>query len=600
MPEDSVEHLSLRGATSSTLHDWHEAVAGVLRKSGRLAEDADASLAPEKLTKRTTDGIAIAPLAGTEVARQLAAGPTGADAVRGAAQPERSPGDVPTWDLRTYVTHAGQSITQALEGGAGSVWISTRAGAVADLSKALEGVLLDVAPVVLDSAAPLQDGEQLVALSDAKLHFATNLGIDPIGEQLLTGSPNSVDVGEAARFAQQHGIRAFVIDASIVHDAGAGEVLELAYAAAAGVDLLRALDAAGIAAADAAGLIEFRFAATDQQFTTIAKLRAARAVWARVCQVLSISDDVQRQHAVTSGRMMTQFDPFTNLLRTTVATFAAAVGGADAITVQTYDSALGASDEFGHRMALNISNLLVHESHVGQVTDPAGGAGSIEQLTDDLARAAWARFTQIDGAGVQSFVTEQLADELAEAVRVRGEAIAKRKQPITGVSEFPQAAEQLLERVPAYHRFNPGGLLRPVRDADEFEKLRHNPASTPVFLWPVGNLASTTARATFADNLLNAGGIPVVTGTAGASFDELKAEYDAAGAGAACLVGSDSGYSEAGPALVEQLRAAGISHVAVAGKPVPELDGKVDDSIAVGQNVLDFLNRTRSVLEGTR
>lgn len=600
MPEDSVEHLSLRGATSSTLHDWHEAVAGVLRKSGRLAEDADASLAPEKLTRRTTDGIAIAPLAGSDVGRALAAGPAGADAVRGAAQPERSPGDVPTWDLRANVTHAGQSITKALEGGAGSVWISTRAGAVADLSKALEGVLLDVAPVVLDSAAPLQDGEQLATLSGGKLHPATNLGIDPIGEQLLTGSPSSVELGDAARFAQQHSIRAFVIDASIVHDAGAGEVLELAYAAAAAVDLLRALDAAGISATDAAGLIEFRYAATDQQFTTIAKLRAARAVWARVCQVLSISDDVQRQHAVTSGRMMSQFDPFTNLLRTTVATFAAAVGGADAITVQTYDSALGTSDEFGHRMALNISNLLVHESHIGQVTDPAGGAGSIEQLTDDLARAAWVRFTQIDRTGVQSFVDGQLSDELAEAVRVRGEAIAKRKQPITGISEFPQAGEQLLERVPAYSRFNPGGVLNPVRDSDEFEKLRHNPTTTPVFLWPVGSLASTTARATFADNLLNAGGIAVVTGTAGRSFDELKAEYDAAGAGAVCLVGSDPGYSEAGAALVEQLRAAGISHVAVAGKPVPELDGKVDDSIAVGQNVLDFLNRTRSVLEGTR
>lgn len=600
MPEDSVDHLSLRGGSTATQQQWQEAVAGVLRKSGRLAEDADPSQAPAKLAKRTTDGIVIAPLAGTEVARAAASGPAGADAVRGAPQAAREPGDVPSWDLRPYIVNANDSVTHQLEGGAASVWIATRPGAVADLRKALEGVLLDVAPVVLDSAQPLADAQLLVELSAGTLHPATNFGIDPVGEQLLTGSPTDVDLGEAARLALQHSVRAFVVDASILHDAGAGEVLELAYAAAAGVDLLRRLEEAGVSPSEAAGLVEFRYAATDQQFTTIAKLRAARAIWARVCQVLEVSDDVQRQHAVTSGRMMTQFDPFTNLLRTTIATFAAAVGGADAITVQPYDAAVGTSDEFGNRMARNISNLLVHESHIGQVTDPAGGAGSIEQLTDDLARAAWARFTEIDASTLAAFLQDSLADELAAAVRTRGEAIAKRKQAITGVSEFPQTHEQLLDRPTAYSRFHPGGLVRPVHDADEFEKLRHRPADKPVFLWPVGDLAATTARATFAGNLFAAGGVPVVTGTAGLGFDELKKEYDASGAGAVCLVGSDPGYSAAGADLVAQLRGAGIGHVAVAGKPVPELDGKVDDSVAVGQNVLDFLTRTRSVLEATR
>lgn len=600
MPEDSVEHLSLRGDSAATHEQWQEAVAGVLRKSGRIAEDVDASQAPEKLAKRTTDGVVIAPLAGTEVARDLAAGPAGSDAVRGAPQPPREPGDVPTWDLRPYIVNANDSVTHQLEGGAGSVWIATRPGAVADLGKALHGVLLDVAPVVLDSAQPMADAQQLVTLTDGKLHPNTSFGIDPIGEKLLTGSAADVDLGEAARLALQHGVRAFVIDASILHDAGAGEVLELAYAAAAGVDLLRKLDAAGVPAVEAVGLVEFRYAATDQQFTSISKLRAARSIWARVCQVLGLDNNVQRQHAVTSGRMMTQFDPFTNLLRTTIATFAAAVGGADAITVRPYDAAVGTTDEFGSRMARNISNLLVHESHIGQVTDPAGGAGSMERLSDDLARAAWARFAEIDSAGLESFVDGTLADELKQTVQARSEAIAKRKQAITGVNEFPQSDEKLLDRAPAYSRFHPGGLVHPVHDADEFEKLRRNPAEKPVFLWPVGSLAATTARATFAGNLLSAGGIPVATGTAGLDFDALQNEYEQSGATAVCLVGSDPGYADAGPALVEQLRSAGVTHIAVAGKPVAELDGKVDDSVAVGQNVLDFLNRTRSVLEATR
>ncbi|WP_106848272.1 methylmalonyl-CoA mutase family protein [Blastococcus sp. Marseille-P5729] len=600
MAEDSVEHLSLRGANDATEQQWQEAVAAVLRKSGRLGEDDDASLAPAKLTKQTTDGIAIAPLAGTDVAQSLAGGPAGADAVRGRPQPQREPGDVPTWDLRVHVVDANDSATAELEGGASSVWVTTRPGAVADLRKALEGVLLDVAPVVLDSADPLADGATLVELAGGKLNEASNLGIDPTGERLLTGSASDVDLAAAATLATENGIRAFVIDASIVHDAGAGEVLELAYAAAAGVDLLRRLDEAGVAVSDAARLLEFRLAATDQQFTTIAKLRAARAIWARICQVLDVDDDVQRQHVVTSGRMMTQFDPFTNLLRTTIATFAAAVGGADAITVQAYDAALGTTDEFGRRMSRNVSNLLVHEAHIGQVTDPAGGAGSMEQLTDDLARAAWAKFTEIEQAGLDSFVDGQLVDELEQAIARRTEAIARRKQAITGVSEFPQTDEQLLDRAPAYSRFNAGGLIKPVHDADGFERLRHNPADKPVFLWPIGSLAASTARQSFAANLLAAGGVPVVTGTAGGGFEAIKAQYDESGSPVVCLVGSDSGYRDEGAALVEQLRAAGVPRVIVAGKPVAELDGVVDDHMAVGQNVLEFLDRTRSALEENR
>lgn len=597
MAEDSAEHLSLRGDNDATEQQWQEAVAAVLRKSGRLGEDDDVSLAPAKLTKKTTDGIAIAPLAGTDVADALAGTPTGADAVRGRPQPQREPGDVPTWDLRVHVVDANDSATAELEGGASSVWVSTRPGAVADLAKVLEGVLLDVAPVVLDSADPLTDARTLIDLAGGKLHAASNLGIDPTGERLLTGSPSETDPAEAATLAADNGIRAFVIDASIVHDAGAGEVLELAYSAAAGVDLLRRLDAAGISAADAARLIEFRYAATDQQFTTVAKLRAARAIWARVCQVLDVDDDVQRQHAVTSGRMMTQFDPFTNLLRTTIATFAAAVGGADAITVQTYDSALGSSDEFGRRMSRNISNLLAHEAHIGQVTDPAGGAGSMEKLTDDLARAAWAKFTEIEKAGLDAFVDDQLAAELQKSISRRTEAIATRTQAITGVSEFPQTGEQLLDRAPAYSRFNAGGLIAPVHDADGFERLRRNPADKPVFLWPIGSLAASTARQSFAANLLAAGGVPVVTGTAGSGFEAIKAQYADSGSPVVCLVGSDSGYREEGAALVEQLRGAGVPRVIVAGKPVAELDGVVDDHMAVGQDVLEFLDRTRSALE---
>lgn len=599
MSEASGEHLSLRGPSESaevTQRQWQEAVAAVLVKSGRFAEGDDPEKAVAKVTRRTTDGVTITPLAGSEVAKELADGPTGADAVRGRSQQARQVGDVPAWDLRVHLTDSADSATDELEGGATSLWVSTEA---VDLAKAIDGVLLDVAPVVLDSPRPLEDLDTLEAAAKDGLHPDTNLGIDVVGTKLLTGSEASVDLAEAARRAQAAGVRAFVVDASIVHDAGAGEVLELGYAAAAGVDLLRRLDDAGVAPVDAMKLVEFRYSATDHQFTTIAKLRAARAIWARICAELGVEDDVQRQHAMTSGRMMTQFDPFTNLLRLTVATFAAAVGGAEAITVQTHDSALGTSDAFGQRMARNVSNLLVHESHIGQVTDPAGGSGSIERLTDDLARAGWEKFAAIEGAGLASFV-DQLPGELEQALAKRAERIASRKQPITGVSEFPQTDEQVLVRDPGYSRFKDSGLIRAVHDADAFEDLRRQPAKTPVFLWPVGNLAQSTARATFAANTFAAGGVPVVLGTAGTGDDAIAEQFRQAGTKVVCLVGSDPGYSSDGPAVVEAAKKAGAQHVMVAGKPVPELADVVDDHLALGQNALELLDRTRTALGETR
>ncbi|WP_170111057.1 methylmalonyl-CoA mutase family protein [Antricoccus suffuscus] len=598
-------------ATAATQQDWEAAVATVFKKSGRFKDGDDPASAARLLVKKTPDGVAIPPLAGTEVARNLRGSSTGAAATRGVIDSaDRAPGDVPSWDLRIAVASSGRTpaeVEDELTGGGASLWITAREGAVAldRLGDLLSPVLLDIAPVVLDSDQPLSAAETLIAAAKSQnvtLHPHTNLGADPTGELLLTGTATLDDqVGPLAKSAQANGIRGFVVDATVVHDAGAGEVLELAYAAATGVALLRQLDEAGIAPSDAAGLIEFRYAATDQQFTTIAKLRAARAVWARICDVLEITDDVQRQHVVTSQRMMTRFDPYTNLLRTTIATFAAAVGGAESITVQPFDSSLGESDGFSRRIARNISNLLVHESHVGQVADPAGGSGSIESLTNSLAEASWTKFAETEKAGGirEVIASGALASEVSEAWQAREKQIDTRKLAITGVSEFPLADETVLERRSAYNRFGSRSLLTQVHDADGFEELRLTPCTTPMFLVPIGPVAAHTARSSFAINLLTAGGIPVANGVPLSDTTALIEQYRSSGAAGACLVGSDAGYAELGPDTIGALRQAGIDFVVAAGKPVPEIADLIDDYMAVGQDVIDFLRRTRSTLEGT-
>ena len=97
--------------------------------------------------------------------------------------------------------------------------------------------------------------------------------------------------------------------------------------------------------------------------------------------------------------MTTQRDPWVNLLRTTVACFAAGVGGAHVVTVQPFDAALGQPDAFSRRIARNTQSLLVEEGSLARVLDPAGGSWYVESLTDSLATAAWDWFTEIERAG---------------------------------------------------------------------------------------------------------------------------------------------------------------------------------------------------------
>src|SRR5690606_8470929 len=260
-----------------------------------------------------------------------------------------------------------------------------------------------------------------------------------------------------------------------------------------------ALEAAGFTLDEAAAQLEFRYAATDEQFPTIAKLRAARALWNRVAELSGIGEAAraQRQHVVTSRPMMARYDTYTNMLRTTVAAFAAGVGGADAVTVMPFDEPLGLPTPFSRRIARNTSALLIHESHVAKVIDPAGGAYAVEKLTDDLAMASWALFTELDGLDELEGVNDLAAaaeriEPLIEAVRQeRAAQIARRERPITGVSEFPNLGETLPERrpypvAPEVHRY-----------AGEFEAMRDHPAVQPVFLATMGPIAAHTARATF-------------------------------------------------------------------------------------------------------
>ncbi|GAB4013124.1 methylmalonyl-CoA mutase family protein [Nocardioides ultimimeridianus] len=558
--------------------EWEAATAAVLRKARRLAEDDADSLVWDKLARTTLDGVVITPLGTPDdlEGRQTSGRPTRAGA----------------WDIRARLAGAGERLLNEhalvdLDGGVTSLWVG--ASVDTDFATLLDKVLLDLAPVVLD---PVGDPVAVASAflehaTYAELHPGTNLGVDPIGGALRglvePGTQKNVDdIVTIAKLAQEHGILGLVVDATAAHDLGASDVQELAQSLFAGAQYLRVLEQAGVDVADAARLIEFRYAATDEQFPTIAKLRAARRLWARVLELSGVATDADagvamRIHAVTSRPMYSKYDPYVNMLRATVAAFAAGVGGADAVTVLPFDEPLGQPEALGRRIARNVSHLLMDESHVHEVADPAGGSYAVERLTDDLAVAAWELFGRLDEG-------EELAPLIEATVAAREAAIAKRKQPITGVSEFPNLAEELPVREPSVD----GAFVR--RYGASFEALRDEPATTPVFLATLGPIAQHTARATFAANLFAAGGVAVDVAGATSGVDDLLKAY--AGQAVVCLAGSDTAYEEWGADAAAALREAGATRVIIAGKPTDY----TDDSAAMGVDALSFLARTREAL----
>jgi methylmalonyl-CoA mutase len=418
--------------------------------------------------------------------------------------------------------------------------------------------------------------------------------VDPVGATLRGHGPFERPVAEAAELARELGCRALVVDGTAVHDLGASDVQELGYVLAVGAHYLRELEAAGVEVDEAGGLVELRLAATDEQFTTIAKLRAVRRLWARMLELSGASEDHRQVvlHAVTSRPMMTKYDPWVNMLRTCVAAFAAGVGGADAVTVLPFDSRLGLPDAFSRRIARNTSTLLREESHVATVSDPAGGAFAVEKLTDDLALAGWEELGRIEQAGGIPDGLDDLRERIDQVVAERDRQVSTRKRPITGVTEFPHLHETLPERRP-YAEGAP--VVRPY--AEPFEALRDEPVGTEVFLATMGTVAAHTARATFAANLFAAGGIDVVNAGRHDDVDAVLAHHD--GQSVVCLAGHDTAYAEWGSDLVTALRAGGAQWVIVAGAsrgPTAELFEAADDSCAVGVDALDFLRRTRERL----
>ena len=565
----------------------------------RLVEKALKDRPFDRLIAKTYDGIPVEPLY--------------ARAAGAAAVPGRAPGQA--WTVMQRIDHpdpvaanvqalddlenGATGLTLLLAGAPAAHGYGVRADSAEALARALDGVMLDLIPLRLETApfAGRPVSELVTSLvAHRKLDaaaLAIDFGLDPLGDVARTGRAMlpwpelSKRAGETARGLADKGYAAarFLRAAGrVVHEAGGSEAQELAFAVGAGVDYLRLLEAAGFGLEDARRRITFMLAADADEFLTITKLRAIRKLWARVENACGLAPRRAVVAAETAWRMLTQRDPYVNMLRATIAVTAAGVGGADSVAVLPHTAALGLPDAFARRVARNTQLVLLEESNLAKVADPAAGSGAIEHLTDALCASAWALLQTYDKAGGAFAALEQgLVQRDVAAVREKRQAaIARRKDALTGTSDYPHLQEKAahvlnVPRAPLPKDDGAKPAFAPLpsnRLAEPFERLRDRSdailrkagARPKVFLANLGRPSDFTARATFAKNFYEAGGLEAVGNDGFADEATMVAAFGASRADVACLCSSDKVYETQAADAAKALSAAGAV-VHLAGRP---------------------------------
>ncbi len=555
---------------------------------------------------------------------------------------------------------------------------------VDDLDLLLAGVHLELAPISLDAGAQFLPAAGLLAALWERRGVGADkawgaFNADPLGTLADSGTlPAPLDtmltrMADLARHtaATYPKVTAVNVNTSVYHTAGASETQDLAASMATAVAYLRAMTDAGMDIDSACRQILFTYSVDCNQFLGICKLRAARKLWSRVTESCGASEaaGAMNLHAVTAWRMMSKRDPWVNSLRTTVACFSAAVGGARSVTVLPYNAAIGLPDNIARRVARNTHTVLAEESNIAMVIDPAGGSWYVETRTGELAKAAWAEFQAIekDGGMAKALEDGSFAKRIAESYAERERNLDKRKDPLTGVSEFPNiqesvdpvevpdlgaAAKAAAERLSAtrekagdavasklgaiepsagkvtdavFAAAASGGTIGAMagalggaaakidalpkhRLAERFEALREasdacleKTGKRPqVFLANLGPIAKHTARATFAKNFFEVGGIETMTNNGFDNAEDCAKAFKESGARIAIICSSDPLYVEMAPSVAPALKAAGCERLYLAGAPGDKKDSYmqagVDEFIFMGGNVYATTRSALAVL----
>ena len=571
-----------------------------------------------KLVFRTADGLRVEPLypkaEGAVLTGRADAGPW-----RVVQRVDHPDADAAREQALADLEGGADALALVFAGAPSSRGFGLQAADAGALDRALRGTMLDLISVRVDAgAAGARIARLLLDVAEARGHelrrLDLDLGIDPIGAVAASGAYHLWD-GERGtlrsflREARGRGVAGPVAlaDGRPYHEAGCSEAEELAAVLATAVAYLRAFEADGRGLDEARGAISAMLVCDSDQFLTVAKLRAFRRLWMEVETACGLPAAPIRLHTETAWRSLTKRDPWVNLLRGTVAALAAGIGGADSVTVLPFTAALGLPDAFARRLARNSQAILIEESNLWRVTDPMAGAGGIEALTDGLADEAWSRFQAIEREGgiVESLRTGALPGRIAETRRRRGTALATRRAPITGTSEFPDIREApvavLAPAVPSPPR--PACSLPSERLAEPYETLRDRSDAIAqrtgrrpgVFLANLGPIAAFSARTTFARNAFEAGGIEAQTNDGFPDLDAMAHAFAGSGCRIACLCSSDEIYVTQAESAASLLRDRGATRIYLAGRPGGAEDtlraAGVAEFVFVGCDLLRLLSR---------
>lgn len=633
---------------------------------------------PDKLNSQTMDGLTIKALYRSPDA-PTSDDPDGypglAPYLRGA---RATPDPFLPWDIRQIISHAdpvvaNKDLLKDLENGVSSIELrideSGGRGVCVrnqdDIMRAIDGVMLDLAPISLDVTGESSGADIPVAAilasalakrGDDVSKLRVSFNVDPIGSLVRKGylvetfddSLQSA-VSFAKDAAQEFTNASFIrVDARPAHEAGGSEAQELALLFSSAVAYLRAGLKAGLSASKVADALVFTMSCSADYLKEVAKLRAARRIWSDITAAFGVKDAPMKLHAISSRRMLSARDPWTNILRNTAACFAAGVGGADIVTIRPFTDALGLPASLGRRIARNTQIIAQEEVFLGKVADPVGGAWAVADLSDKMAQAGWEAFQAIEAEGgvAKAFELGRFQGDVAHIRHMRLSRVAKRKTMITGVSDFPTLetnpapVERIdLDEILASAKPNTGEKPRsnawrdlveagskgatigdikldgdavevdplwPIRLAKPFERLRKHAdkfeAKTgekpKIFLAALGPQSDHTPRLTYARNFFAAGGIESVVENL--EPQQLGEAFEKSDCVLACICGSDERYASLVPDTARALGAAGVARLYLAGRPGDSeqlwREAGIDEFIHIGVDAVDCLEIALSEL----
>lgn len=526
------------------------------------------------------------------------------------------------------IEKANAKALDVLNRGADSIgFVITEAFDQTQLNNLLNGIVLSAVEIVFmvhTNPTPfVKSIKELANKSGVNLSdIRGEIRFAPLSAMLISGVLPSEETYKLAaslikESADMPNFKTLAILPFFYHNCGTTIVEELGIAIAEGVEIINTLTELGANATDIAANMKFSFATGSNYFMEIAKIRAARTIWAQILNSFGVAEEDCKMaiHTQSSSWNLTVYDPYVNMLRTTTEAMSASIGGADSHTVLPFDHAWKRSEEFSERISRNQQLLLKEESHFDKVVDPSAGSYYIETLTKNISEQAWKIFLQIEEkGGFISAVKDGMIQKMVHSTAQKRDLnIATRKEVFVGINQFPNFTEKAEENISTeiltgqnYISKNASvEVLKPYRGATAFEKMRlitdnysKENKRPSVFMLTIGNLTMRKARAQFSSNYFACAGFEVKDNNGFATIGEGVKAAKEYGADIVVLCSSDVEYENYAPELLEKLNGEAIT--VIAGYPkaiIEQLKEKgLEHFIHVKTNILENLTHFQQLL----